>query len=119
MLDPTGKAFNGIHGKRGVRGRKEDGTYIGGDFIRMQPGSKFPLHVHEGEHEIYFIEGDGFVHINGKDIPVSSGHLIHVPGEYAHGVWVSENSDRPLIFVAIGHPHKHVHSTDRMRLVDE
>lgn len=115
MLDADGKVLPKIAGKHGVMGEKLDGSHIGADFVRMQPGARFPLHVHDGDHEIYFIEGEGFVHVDGKDILVHTGHVIHIPGEYAHGVWVPENARSPLIFVAMGHPHKHVDATDRMR----
>lgn len=119
MHAPDGSVLVGIDGKSGVRGTKTDGTHIGADFIRMQPGAKFELHVHEGEHEIYFISGNGYVHINGVDIPVTAGNLIHIPGEYPHGVWVAEDAPEPFVFVPTGHPHHPVHSHTRMRLVDE
>lgn len=119
MVGPDGKALPGIDGKAGVRGAKLDGTHIGADFIRMQPGARFALHVHEGEHEIYFVSGSGAVHIDGEDIRVTGGHLIHIPAEYPHGVWVPDNLHAPLIFVAIGHPHHHVHAPDRMRVVED
>ena len=119
MYDDRGNPFPGIKGRHGVRGLKEDGSHIGGDFIAMQPGAKFPLHTHEGEHEIYFIQGRGFVRINGEDIPVRAGHVIHIPGEYPHGVWVPDDAVGPLIFVAVGHPHHRVESLTRMRVVED
>ena len=115
MLDADKKPLVGIEGMKGVSGTKKDGSRIGADFIRMQPGAKFEPHIHEGDHEIYFISGAGFVHINGEDVVVTAGHLIHIPGEYTHGVWVGPDATEPLIFTAIGHPHKHVHARDRMQ----
>ena len=119
MRGPDGKVLDGITGKAGVRGMKADGSHIGADYVRMQPGASFDLHVHEGEHEIYFIEGLGFVHIDGEDHPVTAGALIHIPAEYPHGVWVPDYATRPMIFAAMGHPHHHVHAADRMRAVDD
>lgn len=118
MLDPDERVLPGITGKHGVSGGKPDGTRIGADFIRMEPGAKFPLHVHVGDHEIFFISGAGFVHIDGEDIPVRAGHVIHIPGEYAHGVWVGEDALEPLVFVAAGHPHRRVTAADRMRYAE-
>ncbi len=114
MLDADGKVLARIEGMVGVSGTKKDRTRIGADFVRMHPGARFPLHEHVGDHEIYFIDGDGFVHIDGQDIAVRGGHLIHIPGEYPHGVWVAEDARCPLVFTAVGHPHKHVHAPDRM-----
>jgi quercetin dioxygenase-like cupin family protein len=115
MYDNGGNILIGIEGKCGVRGRKPDGTYIGGDFIRMQPGTAFPLHTHEGEHEIFFISGFGWVSIADEEINVRAGHAIHIPAEYRHAVWVSEHSREPLVFFAVGHPHYHVDATNRMK----
>jgi hypothetical protein len=111
MYDDHGNRLAGIEGKCGVRAQKADGTWIGGDFVRMQPHAAFPLHTHEGEHVIYFIYGSGFVHINGKDVPVRTDQLIHIPAEYPHSVWCAE---QPLMFLAVGHPHQQVHSLERM-----
>ena len=119
MVGPDGAPLHGIDGKRGVRGIKRDGSHIGADFIRMQPGARFELHTHEGEHEIYFISGTGAVHIDGEDITVTGGYLIHIPAEYPHGVWVPPGMLAPLIFAAVGHPHHHVHAPDRMQMVEE
>lgn len=115
MKDADGNILEGIAGKPGVAGMKPDGSEIGADFIKMDPGAGFKLHVHDGDHEIYFILGEGFVHIDGDNIPVHGGHVIHIPGEYPHGVWVAPEAERPLIFFAVGHPHKHIQAEDRMR----
>jgi len=115
MLDADGKVLDGISGKPGVKGVKEDGTEMGCDFIKMNPGTAFPLHVHSGDHEIFFISGSGFVHIGEKDIAVRAGHVIHIYAEEPHGVWVAKDETEPLVFVAAGHPHKDVDSSDRMQ----
>jgi mannose-6-phosphate isomerase-like protein (cupin superfamily) len=115
MYDESGTVLKGIQGKRGVRSRKPDGTWIGADFVQMQPGSAFPMHTHAGDHEIYFIQGAGFVQIDRHDIRVEGGHIIHIPAECAHGIWVPRDWRRaPFIFMAVGHPHQHVDSIERM-----
>ena len=115
MRDADGAILPGILGMSAVEGVKRDGTTIGSDYVRMEPGSRFPLHEHEGDHVIYFISGEGFVRIDREDIPVRAGHCIHIPGEYPHGVWVDPSATEPFVFVAVGHPHKHVDAPDRMR----
>ena len=117
MYDHKGRVLHGIEGKQGVRGRKDDGSYIGADFIRMQAGAAFPLHTHGGDHELYVIDGTGFVHIDGKDILVTAGDMIHIPAEYTHNVWVPDHALAPLIFVAAGHPHIPTTSKERMQPV--
>jgi len=119
MLDDRGRRLIGIEGRTGVRGLKTDGTAIGCDFIRMQPGAQFPLHVHQGDHEIYFITGKGNVYVDGRDIDVCAGHAIHIPAEYPHAISVPKHYPNPLVFVAVGHPHHHVEARERMRVIDE
>lgn len=119
MYDDAGVPLRGIDGKQGVRDIKADGSAIGCDFVRMQPGSRFPLHTHEGDHELYIITGGGFVHIDGRDIAVTAGHMIHIPAEYPHGVWVAAEAKVALVFAAAGHPHRHVNSTQRMTVITE
>jgi quercetin dioxygenase-like cupin family protein len=118
MRDEQGNELTGIEGKRGVRGEKVDGSHIGADFIRMAPGSRFPLHTHAGDHELYVIEGEGIVTVDGQDIRIHRGDLIHIPAEYPHAVFASLFYQGPLIFVAVGHPHRAIGATDRMRVVE-
>src|SRR5215831_10677283 len=118
MYDDAGQELWGIEGKHGVRGYKSDGTAIGCDFIRMQPGASFPLHTHEGDHEIYFIYGAGVVHINGEDIFVHRGHMIHIPAEYPHAVSVPKDASTEMVFAAAGHPHHHVDSSKRLTVIN-
>jgi len=114
LYDDAGVELVGVQGKEGVRAHKGDGTRIGCDLIRMQPGSAFPMHTHEGDHIIYVVSGWGFVHIDGRDIEIAEGDVVHIPAEHPHGVWAAGNE---LLFAAIGHPHHKVHSTKRMTIV--
>jgi len=117
LCDDYGHILPGVFGRKGVRGERKDGSFIGADLISMAPGSRFPMHTHEGDHEIYFIQGKGFVSIDGEDIAVKTGDLIHIPAEYPHAVWVPVDAPR-LLFVAMGHPHHPVHSHQRMKSLE-
>lgn len=116
MLDSDGKPLVGIRGKIGAGATKVDGTDIGVDLIEMQPGSRFALHVHDGDHILYIESGIGFVHIDAVDRPVKKGDTVFIAGEYPHGVIGPPLSEtEPLVILAFGHPHKHVGAHDRMR----
>jgi mannose-6-phosphate isomerase-like protein (cupin superfamily) len=114
LIDPDGHVLPGIRGAQGVRTEKLDGSYLGCDFIWLQPESGFPMHTHAGDHILYVIRGAGFVHIDGRDIPVGVGDVIHIPAEYPHRVWTSGST---LLIAATGHPHKEIEAQDRMSLV--
>lgn len=116
MFDSNGKLFQGIRGRIGAGATTVDGTEIGVDLIEMQPGSEFPLHVHDGDHILYVLSGAGSVHIEGVDLLVCAGDTIFIAAELPHGVKGPPASAlEPLIFLAFGHPHKHVDAHDRMK----
>lgn len=116
MFDSNGNRLPGIRGKRGAGATKIDGTEIGADLIEMQPGSAFPLHVHDGDHVLYVESGTGAVHIDGENRQVKKGDTIFIAAEYPHGVvGPAPTEQEPLVIIAFGHPHKHVGSHDRMK----
>jgi quercetin dioxygenase-like cupin family protein len=119
MLGPNGEPLKGIFCKEGVAGDKPDGTRIGADLIKMEPGAAFEPHEHEGDHVISFISGRGSVRMNDEDIEVEAGDRILIYGHYSHGVSVHQDATEPLVFDAMGHPHRSVHDPKRMRYVDK
>jgi mannose-6-phosphate isomerase-like protein (cupin superfamily) len=114
LIDPDGHALPGILGGHGVRAEKPDGSFLGCDFIWLHPESGFPMHTHPGDHILYVIRGAGFVHIDGRDILVGQGDVVHIPAEYPHRVFTSGSA---LLMAAFGHPHKEIDSQERMALV--
>jgi mannose-6-phosphate isomerase-like protein (cupin superfamily) len=58
------------------------------------------------------------VHCDGTDYHVRKGDTIAIPAEYPHGVKTYPSAPGPLIFLAVGHPHKPIDSRDRMKLVE-
>lgn len=119
LLDEFGNKLKGIRGRIGAAALTTDGVEIGADLIEMQPGSAFPLHKHPGDHILYVISGKGMVHIDGVDYSVVVGDTIFIPAEYPHGVKTYTEAVEPLQILAVGHPHKHLSATDRMKLVEE
>ncbi len=116
MYDSDGNLLSGIRGRIGAVAIGMSGHEIGVDLIEMQPGTVFPLHVHDGDHVLYIESGTGGVHINGKDRSVKKGDSIFIAAEYPHGVrGPKKNAKEPLLIVAFGHPHTHVESKRRMR----
>lgn len=116
MYDSDGNLLKGIRGRIGAASMSMSGREIGIDLIEMNPGTAFPLHVHDGDHILYIESGTGAVHINGKNRAVKKGDTIFIAAEYPHGVVGPKKAvKKPLVIVAFGHPHKHVDSKERMR----
>jgi quercetin dioxygenase-like cupin family protein len=118
LHDEAGAALPGIRGRIGAAAVAADGQEIGVDLIEMQPGSAFPLHTHPGDHILYVQSGAGAVHVDGREHRVKAGDTIFIPAEYPHGVQgPPPGAAEPIVFLAFGHPHKHVSATDRMKVV--
>jgi quercetin dioxygenase-like cupin family protein len=117
LYDETGNKLEGIRGRMGAFSMTTSGHEIGVDLIDMQPGSAFPLHVHPGDHILYVMSGDGCVSVDGIDHKVKGGDTIFIPAEYPHGVKSDNVQSGRLVFLAFGHPHKHLDAKDRMKLV--
>jgi quercetin dioxygenase-like cupin family protein len=64
---------------------KEDGAEkFAMRLFEIQPGGQTPLHVHEWEHEVFILSGEGAVWREGHDVPVQSGTAIFVPAGEEH-----------------------------------
>jgi quercetin dioxygenase-like cupin family protein len=117
LYGEDGQELPGIRGRAGAYSMTFSGHEIGVDFIEMQPGSAFGLHVHPGDHILYVLKGIGCVHIDGVDHRITEGDSIFIPAEYPHGVKTIEDCKSVFQFLAFGHPHKHLDAPDRMILV--
>ncbi len=78
-----------MEGVKGVTIRwliaKEDGAQrFAMRLFEVEPGGHTPLHTHGIEHEVFFLEGEGAVWCEGKDIPVKAGTAIFVPPDEKH-----------------------------------
>lgn len=52
--------------------------------IELEKDGYTPHHTHDWPHINYVVEGNGILHMNGKDSPVSSGSYAYVPSGTTH-----------------------------------
>jgi quercetin dioxygenase-like cupin family protein len=67
----------------------------------IAPG-RAPEHSHVYDEVIYVLEGEGVLHADGEDKPVSAGSCIHLPPFFLHSLENSGNT--PMRIVAVFHP---------------
>jgi quercetin dioxygenase-like cupin family protein len=60
--------------------------------FKLPKGATVSTHRHENEQLTYVIKGTTIFHIDGKDIKVKGGEVIHVPSLAEHSVEVIEDS---------------------------
>lgn len=89
---------------------------LGVDLVQVQPGDKFPVHTHPGDHLLLCLKGSGTISIGEETYTVNPGDLYMVPGLIPHAVGAPE--DDVHVLAAFGSPHMAVDSPGRMTLVD-
>jgi quercetin dioxygenase-like cupin family protein len=47
--------------------------------FEIAPGGHTPLHAHDWEHEIYVLEGQGVITLEGQEYSLTPGHVLLVP----------------------------------------
>jgi mannose-6-phosphate isomerase-like protein (cupin superfamily) len=48
-------------------------------FIGLIPPGRAPMHSHTYDEVIYVVEGEGVLHLDGAETPISAGTCIHLP----------------------------------------
>lgn len=118
VRDGQGGDLVGVTGKSGVQAVSFGGLPMGLDEIVMEPGTRFDLHEHEGDHILYVLEGRGGIVIDEVTHPLGAGDSVFVPAEYPHGVTTVDGATAPFRFLAFGIPHHPLDDDARMHLVD-
>ncbi|MEJ2638327.1 MAG: cupin domain-containing protein [Desulfosarcinaceae bacterium] len=58
-----------------------------------------PRHTHDWPHINYIIEGEGIVHMNGEDHPVTAGGYAYIPANVEHQF--RNTAETPFRFICI------------------
>jgi quercetin dioxygenase-like cupin family protein len=58
----------------------------------IQPGGHTPLHSHDWEHEVYVLEGKGFVKHQDREYEIGPADAIFVPPNELHQFRSTESS---------------------------
>jgi mannose-6-phosphate isomerase-like protein (cupin superfamily) len=71
-------------------------------FVGVIPPGRAPLHSHTYDEVVYVVEGEGVLHLGGKDTPLTPGSCIHLPPYVMHCL---ENvGDVPMRVLGVFHP---------------
>jgi quercetin dioxygenase-like cupin family protein len=118
LRDGLGGYLAGITGRAGPSATGFSGLAIGLDEITMEPGTRFSLHEHEGDHILYVLEGRGAIAIGGSVYSLAAGDSVYVPAECPHGVTTVSEADERFRFLAFGLPHRPLDDDGRMQIVE-
>ena len=71
-------------------------------FVGVIPPGYAGMHSHTYDEVIYVVEGEGLLHIDGRDTPISAGSCIHLPPLVEH--CLENTGDAPMRVLGVFHP---------------
>ncbi len=94
--------FPGIDGVniRWMVGKKDDAPNCAMRVIEVDPGRNTPFHQHDYEHEVFIIDGSGYLKDeNDNQHAFQKGTVIYVKPNEWHGFF--NNADKTLRFICV------------------
>jgi mannose-6-phosphate isomerase-like protein (cupin superfamily) len=71
-------------------------------FVGTIPPGRAPLHSHTYDEVVYVVEGEGVLHLAGKDTPLGPGSCIHLPPLQEH--CLENTGPTPMRVLGVFHP---------------
>jgi len=71
-------------------------------FVGTIPPGRAPLHSHHYDEVVYVVEGEGVLHLAGKDTPIGPGSCIYLPPLQEH--CLENTGPRPMRILGVFHP---------------
>ena len=96
----------GMPGVKGVRmavmvGREHGAPNFALRSFRVEPGGHSPRHSHDYEHEVFIVEGQGEVLLEGAYRAIKGGDVIYVPADQEHQFKAGPSGLRFLCLVPV------------------
>jgi mannose-6-phosphate isomerase-like protein (cupin superfamily) len=71
-------------------------------FVGTIPPGRAPLHSHHYDEVVYVVEGEGVLHLAGKDTPIGPGSCIYLPPLQEH--CLENTGPTPMRVLGVFHP---------------
>jgi mannose-6-phosphate isomerase-like protein (cupin superfamily) len=71
-------------------------------FVGSIPPGRAPLHSHHYDEVVYVVEGEGVLHLAGKDTPIGPGSCVHLPPLQEH--CLENTGPTPMRVLGVFHP---------------
>jgi mannose-6-phosphate isomerase-like protein (cupin superfamily) len=71
-------------------------------FVGVIPPGRAPMHSHTYDEVIYVVEGEGVLHLGGRDTPIGPGSCIHLPPLEEH--CLENTGPSPMRVLGVFHP---------------
>jgi len=70
--------------------------------FEFEPNGHTPYHSHAWEHEIFILNDDGYLTIEGEKRPIKPGDVVGMPGGMLHNLTAGNNGLRMMCLVPVG-----------------
>ena len=71
-------------------------------FVGLIPPGRAPLHSHSYDEVVYVVDGEGVLHLGGRDTPLAPGSCIHLPPLQEH--CLENTGPTPMRVLGVFHP---------------
>jgi mannose-6-phosphate isomerase-like protein (cupin superfamily) len=71
-------------------------------FVGLIPPGRAPMHSHTYDEVVYVVEGEGILHLGGRDTPIGPGSCIHLPPLEEH--CLENTGPTPMRVLGVFHP---------------
>jgi mannose-6-phosphate isomerase-like protein (cupin superfamily) len=71
-------------------------------FVGTIPPGRAPMHSHTYDEVVYVVEGQGVLHLGGRDTPIGPGSCIHLPPLEEH--CLENTGETPMRVLGVFHP---------------
>ncbi len=71
-------------------------------FVGLIPPGRAPMHSHPYDEVVYVVEGEGVLHLDGRDTPLGPGSCIHLPPLQEH--CLENTGPTPMRVLGVFHP---------------
>jgi mannose-6-phosphate isomerase-like protein (cupin superfamily) len=71
-------------------------------FVGTNPPGRAPMHSHTYDEVVYVVEGEGILHLGGRDTPLAPGSCIHLPPLEEH--CLENTGPTPMRVLGVFHP---------------
>jgi quercetin dioxygenase-like cupin family protein len=71
-------------------------------FVGVIPPGRAPMHSHTYDEVVYVVEGEGVLHLGGRDTPLGPGTCIHLPPLEKH--CLENTGPTPMRVLGVFHP---------------
>ena len=71
-------------------------------FVGIIPPGKAGMHSHTYDEVVYVVEGEGVLHLGGRETPIESGSCIHLPPLEEH--CLENTGSQPMRVLGVFHP---------------